>query len=251
MTSKEPVVTEVASGVFRYGSRYINCYLIADGGRLTLLDTGLPRYIGKLRSVLAHLGKSIRDVDAILLTHCHVDHIGSAKQVQFESTGLVFVHEADAPVVRGERKQPIPNVAKNLGRPFFLRYFFGHLAPQGGARYPHVVDLSTFADGDVLDVPGAPRVVHAPGHTAGSSALLIEEREVLFSGDALVTLDTWTGATGPHVFTPPFTEDYPEALRSLDRLEGLPAEVVLPGHGDPWTGGVQEAVAVARARARS
>jgi glyoxylase-like metal-dependent hydrolase (beta-lactamase superfamily II) len=62
----------------------------------------------------------------------------------------------------------------------------------------------------------------------------------LFVGDAFATYAVTTGARGPQVA--PFTADAAQAVQSLTRLEAIPADYVLPGHGDPWTGGVQEAV---------
>jgi glyoxylase-like metal-dependent hydrolase (beta-lactamase superfamily II) len=250
VTAKGRSVTEVADGVYRYGSRYINCYLIEDRGRLTLVDTGLPAYLQHLRVALAQLGRSIRDIDAILLSHCHIDHMGSAERIRFESNGKVFAHDADVPFLRGDRRQPVPKLGPKDLRPFLMRYLFGHLIPNGAARYPAIEELNSFVDGEELDIPGSPRVVHAPGHTPGTCALVLEERAVLFSGDALVTLDTLSGGLGPHVFQPPFSEDYEEALASADRLAKVDASVVLPGHGGPWRGSPADAVALARANAR-
>ena len=70
--------------------------------------------------------------------------------------------------------------------------------------------------------------------------------DALFIGDAIATRAVTTGETGPLIA--PFTADPSTALRSLDRLEGIEAGWLLPGHGEPWTGGV--AAAVARVRAR-
>ena len=70
---------------------------------------------------------------------------------------------------------------------------------------------------------------------------------MLFVGDAFATLAVTTGQTGPQVA--PFTADEATALVSLDRLVDLPAEIALPGHGEPWTGGVADAVRQVRARA--
>jgi len=69
-------------------------------------------------------------------------------------------------------------------------------------------------------VPGSPRVIHAPGHTAGSCVLFLGDRSVLFSGDALATLDCTYGRTGPQIIRGPFTEDAELALASLDVLAG-------------------------------
>ena len=66
----------------------------------------------------------------------------------------------------------------------------------------------------------------------------------LLVGDALCTLAVTTGERGPRIA--PFTADARLARESLARLEGLPARLVLPGHGDPFEGGVEEAVRLAR-----
>jgi glyoxylase-like metal-dependent hydrolase (beta-lactamase superfamily II) len=107
--------------------------------------------------------------------------------------------------------------------------------------------VSEFADGEVLDVPGRPRVIHAPGHTPGHSALMFDDRSALLCGDAVVTHNPLTGRVGPQIMPSAFNRDTPEALRSLAVLENVQADVMLPGHGDPFTGGLAEAVRLARA----
>jgi glyoxylase-like metal-dependent hydrolase (beta-lactamase superfamily II) len=121
-----------------------------------------------------------------------------------------------------------------------------HLLANGVTRVPAIAQLNEIADGEVLDVPGSPRVVHAPGHTAGNCALFLEDRSLLFSGDALVTLDMTRGRTGPQIIRGPVTEDADLALESLDELAATNAETVLPGHGEPWPNGIRSAVDIAR-----
>jgi glyoxylase-like metal-dependent hydrolase (beta-lactamase superfamily II) len=77
--------------------------------------------------------------------------------------------------------------------------------------------------------------------------LLAEERGVLFAGDALTRASFLTGETAPRVH--PFNEDAERARRSLSKLEGLAAEVVVFGHGAPFEGSPSETVAQARTRA--
>jgi glyoxylase-like metal-dependent hydrolase (beta-lactamase superfamily II) len=79
--------------------------------------------------------------------------------------------------------------------------------------------------------------------------LHVASRKVLFVGDALATYAVTTGARGPQVA--PFTADAALAVASLTRLEDPAAELVLPGHGDPWTGGVQAAIRQVRQRCRT
>jgi glyoxylase-like metal-dependent hydrolase (beta-lactamase superfamily II) len=100
------------------------------------------------------------------------------------------------------------------------------------------------ADGDVLDVPGKPRIVHVPGHTPGSVAVHVPAVDAVFLGDAMTTRNVLTGVEGPK--PAPFTLDPDQARESLARLEGLDATWVLPGHGPAWDGGVPDAVRLIR-----
>ena len=114
-----------------------------------------------------------------------------------------------------------------------------------------IAEVSGFADGERIDVPGRPRAVHAPGHTPGSAAILFESGRALLTGDVMATENCLTGRLGPQIMPSGLNEDTPQALASLDALSGIDADVLLPGHGDPWTDGVAEAVRRARAAGRS
>ena len=237
-------VTEIASGVHRLASRYENWYLLEAGGRLTLLDAGLPGDWRDFSGALSRLGHTAEDIEAVLITHHHPDHAGNAERLR--SLGArVHSHPADAPQLRGERELGLRKVARYIWHPWYFVYSL-HLLRKGATRTPAIAQLDELADGEVLDVPGSPRVIHAPGHTAGSCALLLEDRSLLFSGDALVTLDMTRGRTGPRIIRGPFTEDAELALESLDALAATKADTVLPGHGEPWLDGVKSAVDIAR-----
>jgi glyoxylase-like metal-dependent hydrolase (beta-lactamase superfamily II) len=230
---------EVAPGIHRIGDRSIvNSYLLEEAGQVTVIDAGLPGHYRGLPRELAAMGRTVADVRALVLTHGHTDHIGFAERLRRERQVPVSVHEADAALARGE----VSNPAKGLGPvrlgPFLGFLWFGTL--RGGLRIPKLREVATFGDGATLDVPGSPRVILTPGHTPGSAALHVPSRSVLFAGDALATYAVTTGARGPRVA--PFTADAAQAVASLARLEDLSAPLVLPGHGDPWTGGIQEAI---------
>lgn len=129
-----------------------------------------------------------------------------------------------------------------------LLRFLWYAGRRGGLRPEPLIEVRTFADAELLDLPGSPRVIHIPGHTPGSVAIHVPQVDALFVGDALTTGHVLTGATGPQ--PAPFTMDPAMALESLGKLEAIPARWVLPGHGAPWHGGVAEAVRLVRAAAR-
>jgi glyoxylase-like metal-dependent hydrolase (beta-lactamase superfamily II) len=234
----------IREGLHRLGNGSINAYLIADGSDVTIIDAGVPGYWADLPDELAAMGRSLVDVRAVVLTHGHSDHIGFAERARREAHVPVSVHELDAALARGE----VPNPAKGLGPVKIgpLLSFLVFSAVRGALRTPRLGEVGTFADGATLDVPGAPRVVLVPGHTPGSAALHLPGHDALFVGDAIATLAVTTGETGPMIA--PFSADRSTAVRSLDRLEGIEAGWLLPGHGEPWSAGVGAAIATVRAR---
>jgi glyoxylase-like metal-dependent hydrolase (beta-lactamase superfamily II) len=240
---------EITEGVHQLGDGHVNWWAVESGGRLTLVDSGLRGGWKYVPGALAGLGYSLRDVEAVLLTHAHPDHTGAAEQ--FRRAGAqIHAHEADEPHIRGLPAKPsvgqVLGVLGWLRHPAFARA--GAHVVRDGLLWPErVAELATFADDEVLDVPGRPRVLHLPGHTAGSCGLVFEDRDVVFTGDALVTHDVYSGRSGPRLSARASNEDSQAALASLQRIGALRARLVLPGHGDAWTDGATEAASLARA----
>lgn len=234
--------------MYRLGTRLINMHLVEDGGRFTLVDTGLPGYFGDLIAALDALGADVHDIDAVVLTHAHADHFGLAERLRTEAQARVHVHQADAQAVRTATTAPREgSLRSHLWRPTTLR-LVAHTA-RNGRRAQRVADVTTFSDATVLDVPGHPRTIHTPGHSHGHTSLLFEGHGVLVAGDALCSRDPLTGRTGPQIMPAAVNSSTDQALRSLARLEEVDAPVVVFGHGDPWMRGAAEAVAQARTRA--
>jgi glyoxylase-like metal-dependent hydrolase (beta-lactamase superfamily II) len=238
---------QVSPRIRRIGRGMVNSYLVEDGGDVTIVDAGAPAYWGQLPAELAAIGRSLDDVRSVVLTHGHSDHIGFAERIRSERGTPIRVHELDAALARGE----VPNPAKGLG-PTRFRPLLGFMLfslRNGMMRIPRIMEVATFGDGATLDVPGAPRVILVPGHTPGSAALLFGGHDALFVGDAMATHSVTTGDDGPRIS--PFTADPVQALASLDRLHDVQAGLVLPGHGQAWSGGVAAAVSAVRAAAVS
>jgi glyoxylase-like metal-dependent hydrolase (beta-lactamase superfamily II) len=143
---------EVAEGVHRLTQGVVNFYLVEAGGKLTLVDAGAPGDWDAFARAVGSLGRTLDDLDAVVLTHAHSDHTGYAS--------------------RARRRSP------------------ARVAPL-------------------------------------------------------------TGRTGPQIAPDGLNRDSERALRSLDVLAPLPADLVLAGHGEPWTDGIAEAVRLAKPAGRS
>jgi len=147
----------------------------------------------------------------------------------------VYVHTGDAQRAMGTGKGT--GKADAFGLAAFG--FIGYSLRKGGLRVTYLTSVEEVHDGDVLDLPGAPRIIGLPGHSAGSIAIHSPAVDAVFVGDGLTTRHVLTGAVGPA--PAPFTDEPEQALASLAKLPQ--ATWVLPGHGAPFSGGTAEAVA--------
>ena len=237
----QPWVREIVPGVFRVGTTFLGCYVVEDAGAYTFIDVGLPGYWRQITRFLAARNAPLSSVKAVVLTHYHPDHMGNAERFRKQAGAAVLVHHDDlAATMRKGRPSSLP-----LWKPRVL-HLVGHFLRNGVTRTAPVSEASGFADEEVLDVPGRPRVIHVPGHTAGNVVLSLADRAVLIVGDTLATLSLSHGESEPQLLPRYMNDDHDRTLASLGKIEPVQARWVLPAHGLPWEGSPQQAVKLAR-----
>ena len=235
-------IEEVGDGVIAVEGRDVNWTLLRDGKSFTLVDTGYPRYAAAVRDSIRQVGLRMSGLEAIIVTHAHIDHIGGTPSMLRSKRVPVYVGEPEIPMAIGawtESAGPI-DVVMNLWRPRFVPWSL-RISLAGGAGHVKVPKATGAKDGAVLDVPGRPTVILTPGHTSGHICLQVGE--AVLTGDALITGHAVSGRIGPQMTPKIFHNDPDQALVALDRLATLDASVIVPGHGPVWNEPIGEAVA--------
>ena len=208
---KVVIKMEIVKGVYQVeGVKGSNAYLVEDNCELILIYTGMPGNDKKIAIAIQKLGYRLTDVSTIVLTHWHVDHVGSLKKMKEITNAKVAVHESDADFVTG--KKPLPK-SNNL----IIRLFLALVKAK-----PVDVDLM-LKDGDRV---GRLTVIHTPGHSEGNIALLDSDRKVVIVGDTLVIKN------GAIKLPTPILDSVKEKA-SLEKLSTFNFEIMLSGHGTP------------------
>jgi glyoxylase-like metal-dependent hydrolase (beta-lactamase superfamily II) len=241
------MVEQVAEGVFLGRGTDVNWILAVDGDDLTLIDTGYPGDRSALEASIRALGRRPEDVRAVLLTHAHIDHVGSAAHFAEQYGTPVFTDAVEVGHAHHDyREQASPvDVARNLWRPGVLPWTVRIIRAGALADVP-VPQAVSFPRPGALDLPGRPTPVATHGHTSGHTAYLLPDAGAVVTGDGLITGHPVSRTTGPQLIAGWF--DHGDSAAALTPLASLDADLVLPGHGDPWRGPVADAVARARER---
>lgn len=237
-----PTVTEVADGVHFVQGKAVNWTLLTEGEAFTLVDAGYPGDLDAVLSSIEQIGRTVDQLAAVLVTHAHVDHIGSLPKLLAGRGVPVLTSETEARHARREfLEQATPlQVASAAWRPRVLAWSL-HVVASGGMTKAGVPEARGFVEGP-LDVPGRPVPLVTPGHTSGHTCYHLPHAGVLITGDALVTGHPTVARTGPQVLAGMFHHDITENRESLDLLRPLSGDVLLPGHGAPWHGSYADAV---------
>ena len=214
---------EITPGVYLISAGRSNSYLLA-GDDLTLVDTGMPGEAERVLEAITKIGRRCEELNSILITHAHMDHMGSAAAIQKESGAQVVASTLEVEYVEGLRK------TWTMGREGFAgKVFKGvlYLLETFAFHYKPVhVDIPC-QGGETIDCFGGIEVVASPGHSPGSLSFYQREKKILFTGDALSGV--------PELKLPPRLgcADYRAALDSVQKLAELDSDVCLFGHGTP------------------
>lgn len=243
-------VRQVADGTYLVHGGNTNWVILTDGDAVTLVDTGYPGDRRALLDSLAAVGSSPDAVAAVLITHAHNDHLGSAEYLRATHGTPVLLHEAEVPHARRDYLQQVSvgTVLRNAWRPGVLPWMRHVLRTGGTEQHPVTAPAAFPADG-ALDLPGRPVPVHTPGHTDGHCVYHLPDAGVVISGDALVSGHAISRIEGPQLLPDLFHHDRTRAIASLDIVAGLEGDLLLPGHGPLHQGPVKDAADLARERA--
>jgi glyoxylase-like metal-dependent hydrolase (beta-lactamase superfamily II) len=225
---------EIAPGVHQVRMLGADSFLIAEE-RLSLIDGGMVGSRITLERYLRRIGRRLEELDRIICTHGHPDHIGGVGELVRDRPEVsVLIHADDlAGLQRPLREAMAPTEVRAERRGRLIQYL---------TRTP--ADATTIADGDVLPMLGGLRVVHTPGHTPGSVCLYAERHRLLFTGDVLQVIRgrlTYASAF--------FSHDHAGARSSVERLADLDVGTIALSHYPPWRDHANEALRELAARA--
>jgi glyoxylase-like metal-dependent hydrolase (beta-lactamase superfamily II) len=226
----------------------VNWTLVTDDSGVMLIDAGYPGDREEVLASLRTLGYEPGDVRAILLTHAHIDHLGTAIWFAAEHGTPVYCHADEVGHAKREylEQVAIGDLALRLWRPRWAVWTV-HVVRSGGLIRAGIPTTQPLTPDVAVGLPGRPRPVFSPGHTNGHCSYVVDG--VLASGDALITGHPLIRHDGPQLLPAIFSYSQAECIRTLSVLAEVQTEVLAPGHGPLWRGPIREATDAALRRA--
>lgn len=240
MTSALPQLSQATEIVHLVQRKAVNWLVVTDDSGAMLIDTGYPGDRDDVLASLRQLGYEAGDVRAILLTHAHIDHLGSAIWFAKTHGTPVYCHANEVGHAKRdylEQASPL-NVAMRMWRPRWA-VWAGHVLRSGGLIRKGIPTAQPLTADVAAQLPGRPIAIPTPGHTGGHCSYLIDG--VLASGDALITGHPLIRHDGPQLLPAIFSYSQEDCIRTLSALALLETEVLAPGHGPLWRGPIREA----------
>jgi glyoxylase-like metal-dependent hydrolase (beta-lactamase superfamily II) len=249
LSGMAPALTAVTPAVYLDPGAAVNWLLVRDEAGVMLIDAGYPGDRDDVLASLRQLGYAAGDVRAILLTHAHIDHLGSAIWFAKTHGTPVYCHPDEVGHAKREclERASFLDAALRIWRPRWARWAT-HVVRNGGLTRAGIPTAQPLTAEVAAGLPGRPLAIPTPGHTSGHCSYLVEH--VLASGDALFTGHPLLARNGPQLLPAVFSRRPGDCIRSLAALAHLDHEILAPGHGDLWCGPIREAVEQATTLAR-
>ena len=227
-------ITRIVPDVGWLPISFVNVYFIGrPGGPWVLVDAGLPGRASQIRAAAeARFGAGAKP-EAIILTHGHFDHVGSAEKLARSWNVPIYAHPLELPYLTGRSSYPPPDPTIGGAIAFLSRFM-----PYGPYQIADIV-----RELPAKDVPGMEgwEWLPTPGHSPGHISLFRPSDRVLLAGDALATMDmdSWTGlVSGRKVLArggAPFITDWQATEASVKKIAALQPTVLGAGHGIPMS----------------
>ena len=213
--------------------RFASVYVLKTGRHSYLVDSGMDN---SALTFLEQNGVDFSEIDAVILTHMHIDHIGGSKSIQDKYGIPVFIDERD--------REKVISIQNDI--PGFMRSSKIFLSEMGvptettetmGDNHPLATELKNYEHVDLENFSKMPNSLndldffHVPGHSPGSTCFLPKNSDIIFTGDHILEKIT------PNISYYDSSEDMlGEYLESLRMTKVLQKNTAFPGHGSPFTG---------------
>jgi glyoxylase-like metal-dependent hydrolase (beta-lactamase superfamily II) len=200
--------SEITKDIFIVGGPEITdgrdgCVYLINLGELILIDTGAGWSVDKIINNINKLGFDPKNLGKILLTHCHIDHIGGVPEIKKKFGPKIYIHKLDAP--------PLENGDQILTAASWYQTTFP----------PTPIDVKFNFPEEILSIGGQKMVcLHTPGHTPGSISVYLDKdgKRILFGQDLHGPLLEEFGSN---------IEDYGHSTKKLLDLD---ADILCEGH---------------------
>jgi glyoxylase-like metal-dependent hydrolase (beta-lactamase superfamily II) len=238
--------TEPAPGVFLVEGPASNWLIVRDDSGYILIDGGYPADTPLVLESLRHVGLDPAAAKAMLITHGHVDHTGSAAYFAETFGTPILCSPAELAHVQGLEKHQVTfaQVLPRIWRPRVLRWLI-HAIKAGSLEAEPARGARAWTEEELLALPGAPVPVLSSAHTPGHTSYLLTDASAVVTGDLIVTAHPLSPTTGPQLLHPIFHMRPGQAVAAMDVLSGIDATLILPGHGPAMRSGLAAAVAAA------
>lgn len=210
--------TKSGYGIFRILSGRSNVFVLTNGAKNILIDTGTSRNWNKLIRRLDKLG--VTHIDYLVLTHTHFDHAGNAFKIKEKYQASVIVHRSEASSLESGT-MIIPNGTNIITKAIINA--FGKLVEPMLNYKPCKFDVLTDEKFELSEFGFRAYILHTPGHSCGSVSVIVDN-EIALVGDAMF------GVFKNSIF-PPYAEDVSQMIKSWGILLNTNCSVYLPSHG--------------------